>query len=227
MHDPRDSNWQIVKRILRYLKHIIFGGLFLSKNSTLQLHGFTDADWAGDSDDRRSMGSYYVFLGSNLVSWSCKQQATVARNSTEAEYKSLPNTIAEIQWLQNLLSKLDFEHIMPPIIWCDNIGATYLSANPLFHACTKHIEIDFHFVRDQVIFGKLKVKFLSSKDQLADIMTKPLATALFKFLSHNLNVRELLLRLRGRVEEQVSHSIEEQVNQSKMETVDTKTIKIP
>ena len=126
MHDPRDSHWQAVKKILRYIKYTFSGGLFLSKNSTLQLHGFTDADQAGDNDDRRSMGSYYVFLGSNLVSWSCKQQATIARSSTEVEYKSLANTAVEIQWLQSFLSELDFKQTMPPIIWCDNIGA-YLS----------------------------------------------------------------------------------------------------
>jgi len=111
-----------------------------------------------------------------------QQQQTVARSNSEAEYKALANAAAELQWMQNLLIDLHVQLVQPPILWCDNIGATYLTSNPLFHARVKHIEIDFHFVRDQVLRGQLHVQFMSSKDQYAYALTKPLPSTWFLFL---------------------------------------------
>jgi hypothetical protein len=93
----------------------------------------------------------------------------------------MANTAAELCWLQSLLSELGVFLSTAPILFCDNISATYLSANPVFHARTKHIAIDYHFVRDRVATKSLVVKFLSSKDQIADVLTKPLVAAQFNF----------------------------------------------
>ena len=114
------------------------------------ISAFSDADWTGCPDDRRSTGDFIVFLGYNLVSWCARKQPTVSRSSTEAEYKSLANATAVVMWVQILLDKLGIPHPLVACLWCDNLGAKYLSANPVFHARTKHIEIDFHFVREQV-----------------------------------------------------------------------------
>jgi histone deacetylase 1/2 len=141
-------------------------------------------------------------MGSNLISWSCKQQPTVARSSTEAEYKAIANAAAELIWFKSILYELGLPPQHSPTLWCDNIGATYLTSNPKFHARTKHIEIDVHFVRDQVSNKELVVKFISSKDQLADALTKPLPPVKFSQVQRNLNVRDLPSRLRGRVEDQ-------------------------
>ncbi|XP_042479750.1 subtilisin-like protease SBT4.3 [Macadamia integrifolia] len=116
--------------------------------------------------------------GPNLVSWSSKKQHTVAHSSTESEYKGLANAAAEILWLRQLLCDLGVSST-PPKLYCDNIGAAYLVANPLFHACTKHIESDFHFVREQVANGSLCIRFVASPDQIADTMTKGLPAPYF------------------------------------------------
>jgi len=199
MHSPTQNHWSTVKRILRYLQGTVTCGLLIKHNSPTLLHAYTDsaftslrafsdADWAGCPDDRRSTGGYAIYLGSNLVSWSARKQKTVSRSSTESEYKALADTVAELTWLQTLLRELRVTTPAAPTLWCDNLGATYLSANPVFHARTKHVEVDFHFVREKVARGQLAVQFISTDDQIADVFTKPLPTPRFQFLRDKLQV---------------------------------------
>ena len=132
-----------------------------------------------------------MFLGSNLISWSARKQTTVARSSTEAEYKAMANATAEIIWIQALLRELGL--VSPPAakLWCDNLGATYLSANPVFYARTKHIEIDYHFVRERVAQKLLDIQFVSTHDQIADGFTKALPVAKLQGFSCNLDSGKL------------------------------------
>ncbi|KAK9051887.1 hypothetical protein SSX86_028515 [Deinandra increscens subsp. villosa] len=197
MHAPTENHWSAVKRILRYLQGTQSHGLLIQHNSARVLHAyadssfpnvtaFSDADWAGCPDDRRSTGGYAIYLGSNLISWSARKQKTVSRSSTEAEYKALADTVCEITWLRALMHELRVPMSSAPTLWCDNLGATYLSANPVFHARTKHVEIDFHFVREQVARGNLHVQFITTDDQIADVFTKPLLAQRFIALRNKL-----------------------------------------
>ena len=189
---PRDTHWSAVKRILRYIRFTLSYGLHIRPNPSGIISAYSDADWAGSPDDRRSTGGYAVFFGSTLIAWSARKQATVSRSSTEAEYKAVANATAEIIWVQSLLQELGISQSQSPILWCDNIGATYLSANPVFHARTKHIEVDYHFVRERVSQKQLQIKFISSKDQLADIFTKPLPLPQFETCRRNLTLLDSL-----------------------------------
>jgi hypothetical protein len=112
----------------------------------------------------------------------------VARSSTEAEYKALVDGTVEVIWLQYLLTDLQVPSVSAPTIWCDNLGATYLSVNPIFHARTKHVEVDYHFVCDRVAKKKIQIRFVPSWDQLADVFTKPLPVASFTAFRFKLRV---------------------------------------
>jgi len=206
LQNPLLPHWQATKRLLRYLKQTITFGLHIQNSSSYLLQAFSNADWAGSRDDQRSTRGYCIFLGKNLISWSCKKQATVAKSSTEAEYKALANTAAELTWLQSLLIELHIPVRVPPVLWCDNIGATYLSSNPVFRALTKHIAIDFYFVREMVASKSLNIQFLSTKDQVTDVFTKPLSSSRFSILRDKLRVVSPYLSLRGRIRDKSQDS---------------------
>jgi hypothetical protein len=162
-----------------------------------------------------------VYLRSNLISWNSRKQPTVSRSSTEAEYKSVANTAAELLWIRSLLKELRLTLSGPLKIWCDNIGAIYLSVNPIFHARTKHVAIDFHFVRELVASKDLEILFVPSTDQIADVLTKPLVSKRFHYLSYKLNVRSLPLHLHEDINSQhTRNSI--QTNNSPSECVKEK-----
>ncbi|GKV03490.1 hypothetical protein SLEP1_g15780 [Rubroshorea leprosula] len=204
MHNPTDLHWQAVKRVLRYLNGTKFHGLLLRPQTSLSLHGFSDADWAGDKNTSISTTGYVMYLGSNPVSWKATKQRAVARSSTKAEYRALAAASSEMVWILNLLHELGIHPSTPLALYCDNIGATYLSSNPIMHSRMKHIAIDLHFVRDLVDHKVLRVSHICSKDQFADGLTKPLSSARFTYLRSKIGVADGSSILQGRVKEKIS-----------------------
>jgi len=188
MHDPREPHFNALKRILRYIKGTIDHGLHLKKSSTTTLTAYTDADWAGCPNTRRSTSGFCVYLGDNLISWSSKRQATVSRSSAEAEYRGVANVVAETSWIRNLLLELHCPLTKATIVYCDNISAVYLSTNPIQHHRTKHVELDILFVRERVALGQVRVLHVPSSKQYADIFTKGLPVTLFNDFKSSLHV---------------------------------------
>ncbi|XP_062093531.1 uncharacterized mitochondrial protein AtMg00810-like [Humulus lupulus] len=199
LKQPTDVHWGAAKHILRYLKGTIHHGLHIAPSDRLSLIGFSDADWACCPDDRKSVAGYCVYFGESLISWSSKKQTVVARSSTESEYRALALLAAELAWLQSLLAEMRFEMSN---IWCDNLSASALANNPVYHGRTKHIELDVHFVRDKILQKQLEIRYVHSHDQIADCLTKGLTPT--RFGVNKLNVVPSPFCLRGGVKENES-----------------------
>jgi hypothetical protein len=174
LHASTTLHWMVMKYILRYLPGTIkLRTTFTPDKSTL-VSAFADADWVGCIDDRRPMGGFVVYLGHNLISWSVQKQNTVSHSSMKTEYKSLANATTEIIWLQALLYELGVSQPRAASLWCENLGATYFTANLVLHARTMHMEVDYHFVRERVAKKLMDVRFIYTNDQVVDGFTKPL-----------------------------------------------------
>ncbi|GAU17623.1 hypothetical protein TSUD_254980 [Trifolium subterraneum] len=189
MHDPKDEHMNALKRILRYIQGTLDHGLHLYKSPVSGLTSYTDADWGGCPDTRRSTSGYCIFLGDNLISWSSKRQPTLSRSSAEAEYRGVANVVSESCWIRNLLLELHCPIHKATLVHCDNISAIYLSGNPVQHQRTKHIEMDIHFVREKVARGQVRVLHVPSRYQIADIFTKGLPRVLFEDFRDSLSIR--------------------------------------
>ena len=176
MQNPGLAHWTAVKRVLRYLKHSLSAKLhYQCVEDGGTLYGYCDSDWGGDVDSRRSTSGYAFMLAGGCISWCSKKQATVALSSTEAEYMAATQAAKEATWLRTFLKELGFEQIGASKIFSDSQGSIALIKNPVFHARTKHIDIRYHFLREKVEAGILEFSFCSTNDQVADILTKPLA----------------------------------------------------
>ena len=174
--------------------------LKFKKSKYFDLVAYTDADWANDLDDRRSINAYCVFLGGNLIAWSSRKQGLVARSTAESEYRAMALCAAEITWISSLLSELKLEMQRTPTILSDSTSAAAIATNPVFHSKTKHFKIDLHFIRDKVARGEMEISFVAGRDQIADVLTKPLPYYKFSCFRSKLKVFDKTLCLREGVE---------------------------
>jgi len=180
MHSPRRSHLQAVERILRYLKTSPGQGLvYKTSSSAPTLMTYSDADYAGSLDDRRSTSGYCTYFGGHLITWRSKKQAVVARSSAEAEYRAMASVVSELTWLESLLTDLGVRLSSPALLLCDSQAAIHIAKNPVFHERTKHIEVDCHFIREKVQMKKIDLKHVPGTEQVADILTKALSSPLF------------------------------------------------
>lgn len=166
------AHWKAVKRILRYLSGTINYKLCFSIQDANQMVAYSDADWASDIDKRRSCTGYVFIISSGAVSWKSTRQSTVALSSTEAEYMALSATVQEVIWLMQMAEELGLDVIKPIVIKCDNQSAIKLAESDGYRQRPKHIDIRFHYIREKIQNGLIKVEFLKTEKMVADSLTK-------------------------------------------------------
>jgi hypothetical protein len=188
MVEPRQVHWIAVKHVLRYLRGTMEYGLRYLGGDGVELQGYTDSDWAGSAVDRKSTSRCCFSLGSTVITWFSRKHTSVALSSTEAEYMATSMASCEAIWLHKLLTGLFDQELEPTVIYCDNQSCIKLSENPVFHDRSKHIEIIYHFIRDRIQKGAVKLQYISTDEQVADILTKPLVKGKFVFFRDKLGV---------------------------------------
>lgn len=181
------AHWKAVKRIFRYLKYTTNYRLFYSNKEKSELHGYSDADWASDIDNRRSCTGYIFKMSSGIISWKSTRQKTVALSSTEAEYMALSSAIQEAVWLMQLSNELNYA-VKPITIYCDNQSAIKLSESDGYKQRTKHIDIRYHYIRDLIKQGKINVEFLETGKMVADSLTKSVNKAKNVFCAESMGL---------------------------------------
>nr|GFA95292.1 retrotransposon protein, putative, unclassified [Tanacetum cinerariifolium] len=188
---PTEKHVHVVKRIFRYLRGTIHQGLWYLKDSSVALTAFADADHAVCQDTRRSTSGSVQFLRDRLISWSSKRQKSAAISSTEAEYIALSGCCAQILWMRSQLS--DYGLVFNKIpMYCDNKSAIALCCNNVQHSRSKHINIRYHFIKEQVENGVNELYFVNTEYQLADLFTKALGRDRIEFLTNKLGMRSFM-----------------------------------
>ena len=174
MQVPCKPHLDCVQRIMRYLSTTMDYALFYAADTTLELYGYTDEDWASSTYDKKSTSGYMFSLGSAAITWSSKKQPTVALSSTEAEYRGAAVAACEVAWLCKLLTDLCVDVTHKAVIYCDNLSSIQLARNPVFHARTKHIEVHYHFIWERVLTDDINLVYIGTDEQVANIFTKAL-----------------------------------------------------
>ncbi|KAJ4716700.1 Retrovirus-related Pol polyprotein from transposon TNT 1-94 [Melia azedarach] len=198
MKTPTTTHFKAAKRILRYLKGTTNFGLFYSCSDNFELVGYSDSDWAGDTDDRKSTTGFVFFMGGTAFTWMSKKQPIVTLSTCEAEYVAATSCVCHAIWLRNLLKELRWSQEKPTKIYVDNKSAMALAKNPVFHDRSKHIDTRYHYIRECITRNYVHMEYVKSQDQIADIFTKPLKQEDFIRLRNSLGV--IRLSLRGSVE---------------------------
>ena len=188
MSNPGKAHWDALKYLLRYINNTLHTGLCYEKRqNAFDLVGFVDSDFIGDRDSRKSTTAFYFTLGGNCISWKSQLQPLVALSSTEAEYVAMTDAIKEAIWIRGILEEINL--LQGEVIVCsDSQSAIHLCKNPVYHERTKHVDVKYHFVKDQVATGAMKIQKVSTKDNPADMGTKCVTAAKLKHCLNLLHV---------------------------------------
>ncbi len=174
---PKRDHWTALKHLLRYLKGTPKHGILYTKNGSNTCVGYTDADWAGDVNDRKSTSGYVFLVSGGAISWKSQKQRCVALSTAEAEYIAMASAAQESVWLRQLIAELTNSSVTeaPTLIYEDNQSAIAMTKNPQFHGRAKHIDIKNHFIREQVAKGTITLVYCPTLEMVADILTKGLS----------------------------------------------------
>ena len=194
MSSPTVSHWAAIEHILCYLKKAFGLGILYKKHGHTKIECFSDTDWAGYKEDKRSTSGYYVFVRGNLISWKSKKQSVVSWSSSELEYRAMAQSVCEIMWIRQLLMEVGIETSVPAKLWCDNQAVMHIASNLVFHKRTKHIEIDCHFVHEKIQLGLISTEYVKTREQLGDILTKPLSGNQVSYLCNKLGMINIYAR---------------------------------
>ncbi|KAJ0577826.1 putative RNA-directed DNA polymerase [Helianthus annuus] len=194
MQRPSKLHFGAARRVLGYVAGTVRFGLWYEKNREVNLYGYSDSDWAGSLDDRKSISANVFTLGSGVVSWSSKKQHSIALSSTKAEYISATSATCQAIWLRRILEDLGLKQERATVIWCDSRSAIHMSRNPVMNGRSKHIELKHHFIRDMVAQRQVSLEFCGTDEQIADVLTKALCREKFMLFRRMLGVREFELK---------------------------------
>ena len=186
--NPNKIHYQALNQIWKYLNYTPTLGITYSGQSEPYILGYCDSDWGGDVIGRKSTSAYYFSFGRSPISWASQLQKTVALSSCEAEYIALKEAIKEYLYLISVIKQLNIENKEKFYLFTDSLSAIGLANNPEHHAKTKHIDIQYHFIREHVTNDTIQLSHISTKEQLADVLTKALSGPTFKYLVRQMNL---------------------------------------
>lgn len=189
LEHPSPAHVNAVKRIFKYIRGTVNMGIFYNSNDVVDFVGYSDADYAGDNETRRSTSGYVFHIGSGVISWASTRQKSVSTSSTESEYIAACQAVKELVWIKQLVAELSSNQNIKAKFYMDNQSAIRLVKNPVFHKRTKHIDVQYHFIREKFQEDQFELEYINTDEQVADILTKGMNKSRHNYLCDLMNLK--------------------------------------